>query len=92
MKRRVRSTTYRYIRTSQLIHPPHFFISHPFSSVPVFFSFFPCQAKSGASSPPVPVYAVVTNCTYDGLSIDCHKAERLLGDVVDRLHFDEVRG
>ncbi|KAM3572407.1 hypothetical protein VYU27_005582 [Nannochloropsis oceanica] len=48
------------------------------------------MAKSGASSPPVPVYAVVTNCTYDGLSIDCHKAERLLGDVVDRLHFDEA--
>ena len=54
-------------------------------------SFSPDQAKSGATSPPAPVYAVVTNCTYDGLSVDCRKAEGLLGGVVDRLHFDEVR-
>ena len=59
-------------------------------SFPNLLSFFPDQAKSGATLPPVPIYAVVTNCTYDGLSIDCRKAEGLLGGVVDRIHFDEV--
>lgn len=61
-------------------------LSHIFTCYPPL----PGQAKSGATAPPAPVYAVVTNCTYDGLSIDCSKAEGLLGGVVDRLHFDEV--
>ena len=44
---------------------------------------------SGAASPD-PVYAVVTNSTYDGL---CYRADRvaeLLGESVPRLHFDEA--
>ena len=34
-----------------------------------------------------PVYAVMTNCTYDGLTVDVARAERLLGAMVDRVHF-----
>ena len=44
---------------------------------------------SGTASPS-PVYAVVTNSTYDGL---CYRADRvaeLLGESVPRLHFDEA--
>lgn len=33
------------------------------------------------------MYAVMTNCTYDGLSVDVARAERLLGASVDRVHF-----
>lgn len=33
------------------------------------------------------MYAVVTNCTYDGLCVDVARAERLLGGSVDRVHF-----
>jgi len=39
---------------------------------------------------PEPVYAVVTNCTYDGLCTDAEGAEALLGESVDRIHFDEA--
>ena len=35
-------------------------------------------------------YAVVTNCTYDGLCIDAEKAERELERSADRIHFDEA--
>lgn len=34
-----------------------------------------------------PVYACMTNCTYDGLCIDAARAEKLLGQTVDRIHF-----
>ena len=36
------------------------------------------------------VHAVVTNSTYDGLCYDVERVEALLGDSVDRLHFDEA--
>ena len=48
------------------------------------------------SSLPVPhhgdekAYAVVTNCTYDGICINAEKAERELGRSADRVHFDEA--
>ena len=35
-------------------------------------------------------YAVVTNCTYDGICINAEKAERELGRSSDRIHFDEA--
>lgn len=35
-------------------------------------------------------YAVVTNCTYDGLCYNAAKAEKLLENSVDRIHFDEA--
>src|SRR3974377_2329880 len=37
-----------------------------------------------------PVYAVVTNCTYDGLCYDAVKVEELLDKSVDCIHFDEA--
>lgn len=37
-----------------------------------------------------PVYAVVTNCTYDGLCYDATSVEGLLEKTVDRIHFDEA--
>ena len=37
-----------------------------------------------------PVYTVVTNCTYDGMCYDAKKAEDLLAQSVDRIHFDEA--
>ena len=39
---------------------------------------------------PVPVHAIITNSTYDGLCYDVEKVETLLGESVDRLHFDEA--
>jgi len=39
---------------------------------------------------PTPVHAVVTNSTYDGLCYDVARVEELLGQSVDRLHFDEA--
>jgi arginine decarboxylase len=39
---------------------------------------------------PVPVHAVMTNSTYDGLCYDVEGVETLLGQSVDRLHFDEA--
>ena len=37
-----------------------------------------------------PVYAVLTNCTYDGMCYDAADAERCLRKSVDRIHFDEA--
>ncbi len=39
---------------------------------------------------PDPVHAVVTNSTYDGLCYNVRRVEELLGQSVDRLHFDEA--
>jgi arginine decarboxylase len=39
---------------------------------------------------PAPVYAVLTNCTYDGLCLNARTAQDLLGESVDRIHFDEA--
>lgn len=39
---------------------------------------------------PEPAYAVVTNCTYDGLCYDAAGAQALLAQSVDRIHFDEA--
>ncbi|WP_339511142.1 Orn/Lys/Arg decarboxylase N-terminal domain-containing protein [Pseudomonas sp. RL_15y_Pfl2_60] len=36
------------------------------------------------------VYAVVTNCTYDGMCLNVEKAEDMLAQNVDRIHFDEA--
>ncbi len=36
------------------------------------------------------VYAVLTNSTYDGLCYDARRVEALLGESVDRIHFDEA--
>ncbi len=37
-----------------------------------------------------PTYAVVTNCTYDGLCYNAAKVEAELDKSVDRIHFDEA--
>lgn len=37
-----------------------------------------------------PAYAVVTNCTYDGLVYNGNEIQRLLGASTDRLHYDEA--
>jgi len=37
-----------------------------------------------------PVYAVVTNSTYDGVCYNALRVEAMLGKVVSRLHFDEA--
>ena len=39
---------------------------------------------------PSPVHATVTNSTYDGLCYNVERVEELLGQSVDRLHFDEA--
>lgn len=39
---------------------------------------------------PTPVHAIVTNSTYDGLTYNVTRVEQLLGESVDRLHFDEA--
>ena len=39
---------------------------------------------------PTPVHAIITNSTYDGLCYNVSRVEELLGDSVDRLHFDEA--
>ena len=39
---------------------------------------------------PTPVHAVITNSTYDGLCYNVTRVEELLGQSVDRLHFDEA--
>lgn len=36
------------------------------------------------------VYAVVTNCTYDGLCYNAKAVQDLLDQSVDRIHFDEA--
>jgi arginine decarboxylase len=37
-----------------------------------------------------PVYAVITNCTYDGLCYNAVRAQALLEKSCDRIHFDEA--
>ena len=37
-----------------------------------------------------PVYAVLTNCTYDGLCYNAKRAQDILAESADRLHFDEA--
>jgi len=37
-----------------------------------------------------PVYAVVTNCTYDGMCYHASDAQERLAQSVDRIHFDEA--
>lgn len=37
-----------------------------------------------------PVYAVVTNCTYDGMCYNANQAQTLLAQSVDQIHFDEA--
>lgn len=37
-----------------------------------------------------PMHAIITNSTYDGLCYDVARVEALLGQSVDRLHFDEA--
>ena len=37
-----------------------------------------------------PVYAVVTNCTYDGMCYHAKAAQELLAQSVDQIHFDEA--
>ena len=39
---------------------------------------------------PTPVHAIITNSTYDGLTYNVRRVEELLGQSVDRLHFDEA--
>ena len=36
------------------------------------------------------VYSVLTNCTYDGICYNAKKAQELLQDSCDRIHFDEA--
>ena len=39
---------------------------------------------------PRPVYAIITNSTYDGLCYNIKRVNELLGQSVDRLHYDEA--
>jgi arginine decarboxylase len=54
------------------------------------------KAKASALTKKVagqkPVYAVVTNSTYDGLCYDAVHAQALLEKSCDRIHFDEHKG
>jgi arginine decarboxylase len=57
----------------------------------------PAIAKSIAANPLTkqavsdrPVYAVLTNCTYDGMCYNAKDAEARLAKSVDRIHFDEA--
>ncbi len=43
-----------------------------------------------AAEDSTPVHAVITNSTYDGLCYNVSRIEELLGESVDRLHFDEA--
>src|SRR6476661_6110454 len=45
-------------------------------------------AKNAATKRPV--YAVLTNCTYDGMCYNAAEAETRLARSVDRIHFDEA--
>jgi arginine decarboxylase len=47
----------------------------------------PLAAKAASKRP---VYAVVTNCTYDGMCYDAVGAQTRLAKSVDRIHFDEA--
>ncbi|MBA1245231.1 Orn/Lys/Arg family decarboxylase [Pseudomonas japonica] len=44
----------------------------------------------GPGVDPTPIHAIVTNSTYDGLTYNVTRVEQLLGQSVDRLHFDEA--
>jgi arginine decarboxylase len=52
------------------------------------------KAKAGSLTKKVasqkPVYAVVTNSTYDGLCYNSHRVEELLAKSSDRIHMDEA--
>lgn len=48
---------------------------------------YPLKAQAKSSKP---VYAVVTNCTYDGMCLHAERAEGLLAQSSDRIHFDEA--
>src|SRR5208337_1763872 len=48
-----------------------------------------CPLSATAESQ-VPVHAIVTNSTYDGLCYHAAEVERLLGKSVDSIHFDEA--
>ncbi|NCC28394.1 MAG: arginine decarboxylase, partial [Gammaproteobacteria bacterium] len=48
------------------------------------------NSLSASTPDQIPVHAVITNSTYDGLCYKVSRIEALLGDVVDRLHFDEA--
>lgn len=39
---------------------------------------------------PNPVYSIITNSTYDGLTYNVNRVVELLGQSVDRIHFDEA--
>jgi arginine decarboxylase len=45
---------------------------------------------SAGAATPDPVYAVVTNSTYDGLCYDTVRVAELLGQTVPRIHLDEA--
>lgn len=45
---------------------------------------------AGPDIDPTPVHAIITNSTYDGLTYNVTRVEQLLGQSVDRLHFDEA--
>jgi arginine decarboxylase len=45
------------------------------------------KVRAGASRP---AYAVITNCTYDGLCYDAEAAQQMLDASCDVLHFDEA--
>jgi arginine decarboxylase len=47
-------------------------------------------AASPLATMRTPQYAVITNCTYDGLCYDVAAAEHMLSDACDVLHFDEA--
>ena len=44
----------------------------------------------GEGIDPTPVHAIITNSTYDGLCYNVNRVKELLGQSVDRLHFDEA--
>lgn len=44
----------------------------------------------GLATSETPVYAVVTNCTYDGMCYHAADVQNLLGRSVDTIHFDEA--
>ncbi|WP_028214699.1 Orn/Lys/Arg decarboxylase N-terminal domain-containing protein [Paraburkholderia mimosarum] len=46
--------------------------------------------RKHAGVTPTPVHALITNSTYDGLCYNVTRLEELLGQSVDRLHFDEA--
>ena len=48
------------------------------------------NALVGAGVDPAPVHAIITNSTYDGLCYNVTRVEELLGQSLDRLHFDEA--